>query len=134
MKEIRELIVRFAKENPSWGYCRTQGALKNLGHYVAASTIAKTLEEHDIKPAPERPSSRRVFLKARWDEIVGSDFFTTGVWTPRGLKTGYVLFMIELPRDGCASLGSRGTPMTFYHGHGRRGRARLARRKAVPDL
>jgi putative transposase len=41
MKEIRELIVRFAAENPTWGYCRIQGALKNLGHRVAPSTIAK---------------------------------------------------------------------------------------------
>jgi hypothetical protein len=31
MKLIRELVVRFAKENSSWGYCRIEGALKNLG-------------------------------------------------------------------------------------------------------
>ncbi len=43
MKEIRELIVRMATDNPSWGYCRIQGALKHLGHRVARSTIAKTL-------------------------------------------------------------------------------------------
>jgi hypothetical protein len=41
MKEIRELTVRMAEENPSWGYARTQGALKHLGHRVARSTIAK---------------------------------------------------------------------------------------------
>ena len=57
MKEIRELIVRFAAENPSWGSCRIQRALKNLGHRVASSTIAKTLKEHGVKPAPDRPAS-----------------------------------------------------------------------------
>ena len=51
MKEVRALIVRFAKENSTWGYCRIQGALKNLGHAVAPSTIAKTLEERGIKLA-----------------------------------------------------------------------------------
>ena len=30
-KDIRELIVRVAQENPTWGYTRLRGALKNLG-------------------------------------------------------------------------------------------------------
>ena len=96
MKLIRELIVRFAKENSTWGYCRVEGALRNLGHRVAPSTIAKTLKEHGIKPAPDRPSSWRVFLRAHWNEIAATDFFTTEVWTTSGLKTYYVLFFIEL--------------------------------------
>jgi putative transposase len=33
-----------ATDNPSWGYTRIQGALKNLGHRVARSTIAKILK------------------------------------------------------------------------------------------
>lgn len=55
MNEIRELVVRMANENPTWGYCRIQGALREVGHRVARSTIAKVLKEHGIKPAPERP-------------------------------------------------------------------------------
>ena len=31
-KNIRELIVRVAQENPTWGYTRLRGALKNLKH------------------------------------------------------------------------------------------------------
>jgi transposase len=57
MKEIRELVVRMAEENPSWGYARIQGALKHLDHRVARSTIAKVLKERGIKPSPERPMS-----------------------------------------------------------------------------
>jgi len=41
MKEISALIARIARENPGWGYSRIQGALKNLGHRVARSTVAK---------------------------------------------------------------------------------------------
>ena len=40
--EIRGLVVRMATENPSWGYTRTQGALKNVGHHVARTTVDYT--------------------------------------------------------------------------------------------
>jgi hypothetical protein len=57
MREIRELIVRRATENPSWGYCGVRGALRELGHRVVRSTIAKVLKEHGIQPALNRPSA-----------------------------------------------------------------------------
>jgi putative transposase len=43
MKEVSALIVRMATENPGWGYSRNQGALKNVDHRVARSTVAKVL-------------------------------------------------------------------------------------------
>jgi putative transposase len=66
MKEIASLIVRMATENPGWGYSRIQGALKNLDHHVARSTVAKVLRDNGILPAPGRPSSWRTFLRAHW--------------------------------------------------------------------
>jgi hypothetical protein len=53
--EIRRLAIRMATDNPSWGYTRIQGALKNVGHRVARSTIAKILKEQGIPPSRERP-------------------------------------------------------------------------------
>ena len=76
-----------ATENPTWGDTRTQGALKNLGHGVARSTVATVLKAHGIPPAPDRPSSWRTFIRAHWGAIAGADFFTSEVWTPRGLIT-----------------------------------------------
>jgi hypothetical protein len=87
MKAIAALIVRMARENSSWGYCRIQGELKELGHRVAPSTIAGVLKANGIKPAPDRPSSWRVFLKAHWGQVAATDFLSVEVWTPRGLIT-----------------------------------------------
>ena len=93
--EIRRLVVRMATENPG-GYTRTQGALKNLNHRVARSTIATILKAHGIPPSGERPTSWQAFLRAHWNTVVAADFFTTEVWTVRGLVTYYTLFVIEL--------------------------------------
>ncbi len=103
MKAIKELIVRMATENSGWGYCRIQGELKGVGHRVASTTIANVLKENGIKPAPDRPSSWRSFLKAHWGQVGATDFFTTEVWTPLGLKTYYVLFVIDL-KSRCVHL------------------------------
>jgi HTH-like domain len=85
--EIRRLVVRMAEENPTWGYTRIQGALKNVGHRVGRSTIARILKGQGLPPVPERPTSWQTFLRAHWGAIAGADFFTTEVWTWRGLVT-----------------------------------------------
>ena len=95
LREIRELIVRMAQDNPSWGYCRIQGELKKVGHSAARSTIAKTLKERGIPPSPDRPTTWSSFLRAHADVIAGADFFTAEVWTTRGLVTQYVFFVID---------------------------------------
>jgi hypothetical protein len=64
--ETESLVVRMAEENRDWGYRRIQGALSNLGHELARSTIAQILERHGIEPAPER--SR----KTTWKEFLVS--------------------------------------------------------------
>ena len=114
MLEIRQLIVRMATENPSWGYCRIQGGLKHLGHRVAVSTIAKTLKEHGIRPAPERPSSWRTFLESHAGVIAAADFFTTEVWTARGLVTYYTLFVIDITTRTVEMAGTTTNPDSAF--------------------
>jgi hypothetical protein len=110
LAEIRRLVVRMATENPTWGYTRIQGALTNVGHRVGRSTIARILKAHGLPPAPERPTSRQTFLRAYWGVIAGADFFTTEVWTWRGLVTYYTVFVIDLASRRVHIVGSTPHP------------------------
>jgi transposase InsO family protein len=96
--EIEALVVRLAEDNRDWGHRRIQGALSNLGHKIARSTIASILERHGIEPTPERSrkTTWKEFLTRHWDLIVAADFFTVEVWTRRGLQRFLVLFFIDL--------------------------------------
>ena len=110
LSEIRHLVRRMADENPTWGYTRIQGALKNVGHRVGRSTIARIMRAAGIPPVPERPTSWQTFLRAHWGEIAGADFFTSEVWTWRGLVTFYTVFVIELTSRRVQILGSTPHP------------------------
>jgi putative transposase len=101
------LVVRMAEENHAWGYRRIQGALSNLGHECARSTIADILRRHGIEPAPQRnrKTTRKEFLTRHWELIVSADFFTTEVWTSKGLTRYLVLFVIDLSTRKVAIAG-----------------------------
>lgn len=60
MREISQLIVRMAQDNPGWGYTRIQGALANLSHRVGRGTVANVLKVNGIEPAPERSNAHNV--------------------------------------------------------------------------
>ena len=82
-EEIERLVVRMAKENPSWGYDRIVGALANLGHRLADQTVGNILRRHGLSPAPKRKQtvSWKDFIRTHRDVLVGMDFFTTEVLT-----------------------------------------------------
>jgi putative transposase len=92
--ELRELILRLAKENPSWGYKRIQGELLKLGIKVSATAIRKLLSRRGLGPAPRRGDTTwRQFLAQQASSMVTCDFFTVEtVW----LKRIYALVFIEL--------------------------------------
>ena len=96
--EIRTLVIRMAEENRGWGYLRIQGALANLGHRVARTTVANILKRHGIAPAPERikQTTWKEFLKCHWDQIIATDFFTVEAWTCSGLRRFVVLFFMDV--------------------------------------
>ena len=93
-KDIRELIVRVAQENPTWGYTRLRGALKNLGHELGRNTIKRLLAEHGIAPAPERGRSMSwsTFIKAHWGAIAATE-----VLPPSSVATPYLNANVSWP-------------------------------------
>ena len=83
-------------ENPMWGYTRIQGALKNMGHQVGRSTIARILKAAGIPPIHERPMTWRTFIARALAGAAGGGFLHDGGVDPRGLVTYYTAFVIEL--------------------------------------
>jgi transposase len=92
--EIRALVVRLARDNPTWGYRRIHGELAGLGVKLAASTVWTILKKAGIEPAPRRlEQSWAQFLRGQAASIWECDFLTVDTVF---LKRFYVLFFIEL--------------------------------------
>src|SRR5829696_3373659 len=53
-REIRELVLRLARENPRWGYLRIVGELKGLGIAVSATAVRAWLRAAGLGPAGQR--------------------------------------------------------------------------------
>ncbi|WP_327010735.1 integrase core domain-containing protein [Dactylosporangium sp. NBC_01737] len=92
--ELRDLVLRLAADNPTWGHRRVQGELARLGYRTAASTVWKLLHQAGVDPAPRRSGPTwQQFLTAQAHTILACDFFTVDTVL---LKQIYVLFFIEL--------------------------------------
>src|SRR5919202_5106580 len=94
--DLEGLILRFAEENPRWGYSRIHGELRKLGYTLSRSAVRDVLKRHRVPPAPERGrrgDSWRRFLAQHREQFLACDFFTVETLF---LKTVYVLFFIEL--------------------------------------
>lgn len=97
-RDVRDLVVKLAAENPRWGYSRIRDTLANLGHQLGRTTIQSILKDHGLEPAPERrrKTTWKAFLKAHWGAIAACDFFTVEVATAFGLTRYYVFFVLDL--------------------------------------
>jgi putative transposase len=92
--DLRALVLRLAKENPTWGYRRIHGELCRLGYRIGASTVWAVLHRAGVDPAPTRSAvSWRQFLRAQAKGVLAVDFFTVDTVF---LQRLYVLFALEV--------------------------------------
>src|SRR5215216_4992065 len=106
--ELRQLVLRMAKENPTWGYRRVHGELCRLGYKIGASTVWSILQRAGVDPAPQRTAvSWRQFLRAQAKGVLAVDFFTVDTVL---LKRLYVLFVIEVASRQVQVLGVTAHP------------------------
>jgi putative transposase len=91
LEEVMQLVLQMARDNPSWGYDRIQGALSNIGHEISDTTEGNVLRANGIEPVPDRKrrTTWRTFLRAPWEVLGAIDFTTIEVWTKGGLVTFY---------------------------------------------
>jgi transposase InsO family protein len=89
--EIRMLIRRMARENPTWGAPRIHGELLKLGFEVGEATVSRYM------PLRRKPPSQnwRTFLRNHTQDLVSIDFFVVPTATFRVL---YVFLVLEHER------------------------------------
>jgi putative transposase len=91
--DIRDAVLRLARENPTWGYQRISGELAGVGIRVPPSTARDILKRAGLDPAPRRSGPTwSQFLKAQVGGILACDLFHVET---AFLKRSYVLFFVE---------------------------------------
>jgi len=88
------IILRMARENPTWGYRRIQGELATMGVVLAPSSVWSVLRRYGVDPSPMRSGPTWAeFLSSQASSMLACDFFSVDTAL---LKRLYVLFFIEL--------------------------------------
>jgi putative transposase len=91
---VRELVLRLARENGSWGYVRIVGELRKLGIDVSATLVRNILQAAGVPPAPERDGlDWRSFLRQNASSALACDFLTVDTVL---LQRLYVLVFIRI--------------------------------------
>jgi transposase InsO family protein len=71
-REVRDLIRRMCRENPTWGAPRIHGELRKLGIDIGETSVSKYMVRSRKPPS----QTWRTFLKNHLQQLVSIDFFT----------------------------------------------------------
>jgi putative transposase len=106
--QVRELVLRLARDNRTWGCRRIQGELAGLGYRLAPSTIWVILTKAGVGPVPRRAGPTWTeFLTAQAKGILCCDFLHVDTI---GLTRIYMLFLMEVATRRVHVLGATTNP------------------------
>ena len=71
-REVRDLIRRMCRENPTWGTPRIHGELRKLGIDIGETSVSKYMVRSRKPPA----QTWRTFLENHLQQLVSIDFFS----------------------------------------------------------
>jgi putative transposase len=112
-KEIRDLVIKIAEKNLSWGYTKIRDAV-NVGLQIdiCRSTVANILHEAGIVPAPEREKRRtwKQFMRSHWHCLCACDFFNVEILGIFGAVRCSVFFVMEVQTRTVEIAGIRVNP------------------------
>ena len=110
--DIRELVVKLARENPGWGYTKIRDALRGLTIDIGRTTIATILAEAGLEPALERCRKRTwsQFLRSHWETLYACDFFAVETLGAFATVRFMVFFVMELKSRAVHVAGIRIDP------------------------
>ena len=97
-QEIIDLVIKFKKENPRWGYQKITDQIVYLGYKISKSSVKNILIENGYDPEPDLTSKStwHEFIKSHWDVLAACDFFTIELLVERKLIRCTVFFVMEL--------------------------------------
>lgn len=92
---IVELIVRMARDNPTWSRRRISSELAKLGHVVSKDTVARYMRGRRPRSRPPPSQTWGTFVRSHLRGTLAIDFLTVPTATFGAL---YVFFVLSLER------------------------------------